>query len=251
MEPSAGSGTTVPRCSGCRALGRYNNRENDNIRGSDPGVLMRPRRQYRLLQASYLFALVGLAFSASYAGMYPYERAAHHAAHEASSDVNQPESIWGFLTSTPESAAAIILCFITVLLAVFTCALYVATSRIASEAFDASNQTIRTLVGIERPYVTVGGEYKRDRKSQGILHNRAGRRFFRQEIGNYGKTLAHLMACEIRFTTLATVQTKGSDIDRKNGIPHPDWLAPRDRHKVIRDDIAFDPTTAEVAYGSI
>jgi hypothetical protein len=140
---------------------------------------------------------------------------------------------------------------VTARLAVVTFMLYWSTRQIATDAMEISKGTTKTLVSMERPYVTVGGEYKRDRKWQRILRNSAGKRFFRLEIGNYGKTPALLTAYEVRFAKLATVQATESDIDRKNGTPHPDWLAPRERHKVIADDIVFDPVTDQVVYGAI
>ncbi len=96
--------------------------------------MLRQRHQYRLLQAAFVFALVGIAFFGGYAGMHPYERAAEHAAKHSSSDIYQPETVWGWLTSTPEAAAAVILCFITAALAIVTYALYWTTSRLATDA---------------------------------------------------------------------------------------------------------------------
>jgi hypothetical protein len=102
---------------------------------------MRPRRQYRLLQAAFLFALIGVAFFGGYAGMHPYsdnpDEAAKRASHEAD-EGHKPQTVWGWITGTPESAGTIILCFITLGLSLVTGGLYIATVRIARGSEEAS-----------------------------------------------------------------------------------------------------------------
>jgi hypothetical protein len=63
-----------------------------------------------------------------------------------------------------------------------------------------------------------------------------GKRFFRFEVGNYGKTAAVLTAFSVRFDSLENVQQRSSDVSRQD-YPYHDLLEPGARHKVIRDDI--------------
>ena len=70
---------------------------------------MRPRQQYRMLQAAFILALVGVAFFGGYAGMHPYERAAKQAAQSHSADIKHSETLWGSMTHDPVAAATFIL----------------------------------------------------------------------------------------------------------------------------------------------
>jgi hypothetical protein len=143
-------------------------------------------------------------------------------------------------------------------LAVVTLLLFMSTAKMARDAkatgdkaLAASTDATNTLVRIERPYVTVGGEYKRS-PDGGIFQTVLGRKFFRLEVGNYGKTPAILTAFDVQFDSLANVQARLNDI----GIgkeSYDDLLAPGVRHKVIRDDIEITVdinSGTNVAYGA-
>jgi hypothetical protein len=143
-------------------------------------------------------------------------------------------------------------------LALFTYRLFKSTADLARDtrkaskkALAASTKATETLARIERPYVTAGGEYLRTPNGY-IYIDGAGKRFFRFELGNYGKTAAVLTAFSVRFDTLANVRRRSSDVSRDD-YPFHDLLAPGVRHKVIKDDIeiAVDINSgANVVYGA-
>jgi hypothetical protein len=127
---------------------------------------------------------------------------------------------------------------ITAALALFTMMLYLSTRRIALDAKDtgdkaiaASTKATDTLVSTERPYVTAGGDIQK-MPDGSIFRDAAGKTYFRLEVGNYGKTPAILTAFDVRFGTLAKVQTPPNDV--APSTPHNDLLAPGERHKPIR-----------------
>jgi hypothetical protein len=97
----------------------------------------------------------------------------------------------------------------------------------------------------ERPVVTVGGDYKKIGSS---VFEEDGKRFFRLEVGNYGKTAATLTYYDVRFASLKKVQTTQNDVSRRWRFD--DLIAPDTRHRVIRDDVEIDPPDAEVVYGA-
>jgi hypothetical protein len=120
------------------------------------------------------------------------------------------------------------------------------TKQQMAEALAASTKATETLVSTERPYVTVGGDYKKN-SDQSIFEDAAGNRFFRLEVGNYGKTPAILTAFDVRFDTLEKVQTTPNDVRPCN--PHHDLLAPTEKHKVLRDDLKIT-AGSKVVYGA-
>jgi hypothetical protein len=138
-----------------------------------------------------------------------------------------------------------ILAFFTYLLFRRTADLARDTRKAGAEALVASTKATETLVRIERPYVTVGGEYKRILEGL-VLVTRGDQRYFRLEVGNYGKTAAVLTAFSVRFDTLANVRLRLSDVSRDD-YPFHDLLAPGVKHKVIKDDI---PITVDINSGT-
>jgi hypothetical protein len=79
-----------------------------------------------------------------------------------------------------------------------------------------------------------------------------GKKFFRFELGNYGKTAAVLTGFSVRFDSLANVQKRSSDVSRQD-YPYHDLLEPGVRHKVIKDDIEITVdinSGTNVAYGA-
>jgi hypothetical protein len=87
--------------------------------------------------------------------------------------------------------------FGTAALAIYTWRLWRTTKGSADEALAASTRATKTLTRIERAYLTGGGD----------IENRGGRKHFRVDAANYGKTAAFLTNYEIRFAAkLAEVQ---------------------------------------------
>jgi len=119
--------------------------------------------------------------------------------------------------------------------------------RLQTEALAASTKATETLISTERPYVTVGGDYKRNR-DKSIYEDEAGDRFFRLEVGNYGKTPAILTFFEVRYGTLEKVQRVPIDVVPSHD--HNDLLAPTEKHKVLRDDLKITKG-AKVVYGAV
>jgi hypothetical protein len=158
----------------------------------------------------------------------------------------------------PVAQSTLGLVVVTGILAFFTYRLFKSTrdmaveTKVASDkALAASTDATNTLVRVERPYVTVGGEYLRD--SRGALHlNAAGQRLFRLEVGNYGKTAAILTAFDVRFESLANVQGRSSDVGTTKRL-YQDLLEPGAVSKVIRGDIVITVdclSGKNVAYGA-
>jgi hypothetical protein len=146
----------------------------------------------------------------------------------------------------------------TFLLFAATFGLFWKTAALASETRTASDKTLKAstdaanaLVRIERPYVTVGGEYKREKAGGAIFVDENGKKFFRLEVGNYGKTAAVLVAFDVRFDSLENLRKRNSDVSHR--IPFQDLLAPGVRHKVVRNDIEVTVdinSGTNVAYGA-
>jgi hypothetical protein len=120
------------------------------------------------------------------------------------------------------------------------------SEKASAEALAAAKKAAETLIATERPYVTVGGDYKKNASES--VFEKDGKRFFRLEVGNYGKTPATLTDYDVRFATLRKVQTTTNDVCPRWHFP--DLLAPGASHKVIRDDIEIDPPDATVVYGA-
>ena len=119
--------------------------------------------------------------------------------------------------------------------------------RLQTEALAASTKATETLISTERPYVTVGGDYKKN-SDKSIFEDQAGDRFFRLEVGNYGKTPATLTAFDVRYATLEKVQMTPNDVLPRNS--HNDLLAPTEKHKVLHDKLKIEKG-AKVVYGAV
>jgi hypothetical protein len=189
----------------------------------------------------------------------------HPPAHDAKTETGAgrpafvKEEVEGYLEKwigDPVAQGTLGLVLVTGVLAFFTYRLFKSTRDMAAEtkvasdkALAASTKATETLVSVERPYVTVGGEYKR---LAGMIHSSsAGKPYFRFEVGNYGKTAAVLTGFAVRFDSLTNVQARPNDIglDRR----YHDLLEPGSRHKVINDDteITVDINSGtNVAYGA-
>jgi hypothetical protein len=93
---------------------------------------------------------------------------------------------------------------------------------------------------MERPYLTGGGD----------VESRGGRKHFRVEVANYGKTAAYLTDYEVQFAnTLADVQKKPQRIYKpRKQFVFDDRIAPDNKTKVIgyREVI---PPNAKIIYG--
>ncbi|WP_295140803.1 hypothetical protein [uncultured Reyranella sp.] len=104
---------------------------------------MRKRHQYRMLQSAFIFALIGLAFFASYAGMrvaeQPRDAIPYHSGPITQAKVDGVEPpwhlrLWKWLTHDATGVFTIVLCAVTGALAVFTYRLYQATVALAEDA---------------------------------------------------------------------------------------------------------------------
>ncbi len=147
----------------------------------------------------------------------------------------------------------------TIGLAIVTYLLFMSTAKMARDAkatgdraLTASTDATNTLVRIERPYVTVGGEYKRVGLPAILFITSGNQTYFRLEMGNYGKTAAVLTAFSVRFDTLANLRLRVSDVSRQD-YPFHDLLAPGVKHKVIKDDIPISVdinSGTNIAYGA-
>jgi hypothetical protein len=82
-------------------------------------------------------------------------------------------------------------------LAVFTLRLWRTTKKGADEALAASTKATETLSNIERAYLTGGGD---------IVRRAGGKRIFRVDVANYGKTAAFLSHYDVQFTEWKEVE---------------------------------------------
>lgn len=141
------------------------------------------------------------------------------------------------------------LVYITGALAVATFLLFWSTKRLATDAdrsskkaLAASTKATATLVNIERAYLTGGGD----------VENRGGRKHFRIDVANYGKTAAYLTNYEIHFAAkLADVQGGAGKVYKpcmETSSVFDDRIAPDNKTKVI-GYIEMEPEDAEIIYG--
>ena len=164
---------------------------------------MRPRRQYRLLQAAFVFALVGVAFFGSYlGGRYSDYRASHPVADHGGKKHPPPFTSEWFIDD-PVAFATFILACVTGGLFVATVWIVLDSREASTKALDASEKALvastkatETLVSIECACLTGGGD---------IVVGGAGGRYFRVNVANYGKTPAYLFAFDVQFDTLQNV----------------------------------------------
>lgn len=157
--------------------------------------------------ALFALLLVGVAFFGSYAGMQSRDARDRDVQiqHHATQDRYNPNSAVaaGHQTkTTPEQGKEHsknrdffgpewFLVLVSVVLATVTYLLFRATSKLASDSRDLSIKATATLVGMERAYLTGGGD----------VQMRGGRKQFRVEVANYGKTGAFLSGFYVGFAT--------------------------------------------------
>jgi hypothetical protein len=104
---------------------------------------MRKRHQYRMLQAAFMFALIGIAFFGSYQGIRYSEKGEGHQSAQHGSPEAKPEKFsWDWATHDPVAMGTFVLCFVTAALAVVTGGLYIATARLARDADRISRQSL-------------------------------------------------------------------------------------------------------------
>lgn len=123
-------------------------------------------------------------------------------------------------------------------IAAFTTALL--AERSARKALAASTAATKTLTRVERAYLTGGGDFVK----------RGGRKCFRVDVANYGKTAAYLTHYEIRSAKkLADVQAgQGKTYVPCKEHVFDDRIAPDNRTKVI-GYAEIDPADGEIIYG--
>ena len=99
---------------------------------------MRPRRQYRILQAAFVFALIGVAFFGSYAGM----RFGGVSDLPTVTAGDQSKSLWAWITHDATGVFTIVLCVVTSVLAFATYGLYRSTAELARDSREASAKAL-------------------------------------------------------------------------------------------------------------
>jgi hypothetical protein len=126
----------------------------------------------------------------------------------------------------------------TIVLAASTILLWVATYGIASEA----NESSKTLISMERPYVTGGGDFE----------NEWGKELFRLDVENHGKTAAFMTGYDLQFAKLADLQTEHPKVRPvcKNKFRHIDGISPQGARKEIRTQ-RRKPCADDVVFGAI
>jgi hypothetical protein len=157
--------------------------------------------------------------------------------------MREPEDAFAKWTD-PVAIFTGLLVLITVGLALATFGLFEETSRLASDsdnasakALAASTRATKTLTRIERAYLTGGGD----------IENRGGRKCFRVDVANYGKTAAFLTHYDVRFAaSLKEVQAGPREICKR--YVFDDRIAPDNKTKVI-DYVEIEPPEAEIIYG--
>jgi hypothetical protein len=197
-----------------------------------------------MLQAAFVFALIGVAFFGAYSGIGTVEQAGHQPPQPGSQGKSHPSAFWHWLTEDAAGFFTLALCFITGWLAYVTRGLYVATSQLAADSKEASAKSLaastratKTLTRIERAYLTGGGD----------IVNRGGRKCFRVDVANYGKTAAFLTHYDVRFASLDEVQAGQREVCPR--YPFDDRIPPDNKTRVI-DYVLIDPPDAEIIYGA-
>jgi hypothetical protein len=125
-----------------------------------------------------------------------------------------------------------IIAFFTIILALSTIALWIATSDAVQSAERASKAQLSHAREVERAYVTGGGDIVRNTNDSPVMPN--GKRVFRVDVGNYGKTPAFLRAYDFHFTRLADLQAETTVRPVAARWTHVDRLAPGGHTKSIR-----------------
>ena len=99
----------------------------------------------------------------------------------------------------------------------------------SAEALAASTRANEIFLRMEAPYVTGGGSYWRDIRTNSYIVNLNGDRRFRVDVSNYGKTPAFLVAFDVQFATKAEVKAKLLPVSHK--YAHYDLLPPGGVHQ--------------------
>jgi hypothetical protein len=107
-----------------------------------------------------------------------------------------------------------------------------------------SSHQIARMRQIERAYLAGGGDYARMINGD-FRRALDGRKQFRVDVANYGKTPAYLIAFDVQFDTLAAVQ---GGPRRERRILHDDQIPPGGRSRPIR--LEPIPAGTEVVYGA-
>jgi hypothetical protein len=128
--------------------------------------------------------------------------------------------------------------FFTGALTLSTIFLWWTTRRIARDARDGA----RTLISMERPYVTGGGDFE----------NEWGKELFRLDVENHGKTAAFMTGYDLQFANLAVLQKEHPTVRPvcENKFRHIDGISPQGARKVIRTQ-RKKPCGDDVVFGAI
>src|SRR5216684_1248754 len=91
--------------------------------------------------------------------------------------------------------------FFTIALALSTTLLWRATAdlyeagerqiKVANASLQASRRATETLISMEMPYVTGGGDFEKEKQT--------GRELFRLDVENHGKTAAFMTGYDLQF----------------------------------------------------
>lgn len=106
----------------------------------------RPRHQYRILQAAFVFALIGVAFFGAYAGYRSSDYSTYAQAQQHTQREYHPGTIWHWIAGDAAGFFTAVLCVVTGILAWFTYALYRTTANLAVKTMEASDASIKVAV---------------------------------------------------------------------------------------------------------
>jgi hypothetical protein len=106
-----------------------------------------PRRQYRLLQAAFIFALIGVAFFAAYAGYRASDYRSYEHTNLHGQQIDKLSALWRWFTHDATGVFTLALCIVTGILAWFTYALYKTTVAILDEERRAATEVRSILRG--------------------------------------------------------------------------------------------------------
>ncbi|MEK7996709.1 MAG: hypothetical protein AAB403_23135 [Planctomycetota bacterium] len=160
------------------------------------GPKLRKRHQYRLLQAAFVFALIGIAFFGAYAGMETAEHAGQRPPNPKGHGGGYLSAFWHWITHDAAGFFTLTLCGITGWLAYVTRGLYVATARLADDSKEASAKAIaastiaaNAAVAAQRPWIKIDIEIASD-----VIDDGHGLRMgFKVTVQNVGNTPATAM----------------------------------------------------------
>jgi hypothetical protein len=95
-----------------------------------------------MLQAAFLFALIGIAFFGAYSGARVNEYAANQQTAQHSVGVEHPSFLWHWATHDAVAVWTLLLCVVTGVLAYVTYGLYSATVKLAGDTKTASDAAL-------------------------------------------------------------------------------------------------------------